>query len=63
MKFNLVVDILDSDIDETMEINNCTRQEAIDQIGNVLYLGLSCIDAMLHRTTGIDSTDSYVEKD
>jgi hypothetical protein len=62
MKFNIVVDINEWDIVEAMELNNCTKQEAIDQITNVFYLGLSCIDGMLHRTTGIDCTDSYVEK-
>lgn len=62
MKFNLVIDIADADIAEAMEINNCDKQEAIDRITNNLYLGASCIDAMLHRTMGIDGTDSYVEK-
>lgn len=62
MKFNLVIDIADADIAEAMELNRVSRQEAIDQITNNLYLGLSCIDAMLHRTMGIDGTDSYVEK-
>lgn len=61
MKFNLVIDIADADIDEAMELNRITRQEAIDQITNNFYLGLSCIDAMLHRTMGIDGTDSYVK--
>jgi len=62
MKFSISIDILDCDIDEVMELNHCTKQEAIDQITNVFYLGLSCIDGMLHRVTGIDGTDSYVEK-
>lgn len=62
MKFSIVVDVLDADIDEVMDLNNCTKQEAIDQITNVFYLGLSCIDGMLHRVTGIDGVDSYVEK-
>jgi len=62
MKFNLIVDIEEHQIEEAMELNNCTRQEAIDQIGNTLYLGLSCIDGMLHRTMGIEGTDSYMEK-
>ena len=62
MKFNLVVDIEDYEITEAMDLNNCTRQQAIDQITNNLYLGLSCIDAMLHRTMGIETTDSYVKK-
>ena len=62
MKFNIVIDILDSDIDEAMALNNCNRQEAIDQITNVFYLGLSCIDGMLNRTVGIDGADSYVER-
>lgn len=62
MKFSIVIDVHENDIAEAMELNNCTKQEAIDQITNVFYLGLSCIDGMLHRTTGIDCTDSYVEK-
>lgn len=61
MKFNLVIDIADADIAEAMEINNCNKQEAIDRITNNLYLGASCIDAMLHRTMGIEGTDSYVK--
>lgn len=62
-KFNLVVDIEEYDIVEAMDLNKLTRQQAIDQITNNLYLGLSCIDAMLHRTMGIECTDSYVEKE
>ena len=62
MQFNLVVDIADADIAEAMEINNCDKQEAIGRITNNIYLGLSCIDALLYRTMGIDGADSYVEK-
>lgn len=61
MKFNLVVDIAEDDIVQAMEINSCNREDAIGQITNNLYLGLSCIDAMLYRTMGIDGTDSYVK--
>ena len=62
MKFNLVIDVAESDIVDAMEINNCNKQEVVDRITNNIYLGLSCIDAMLYRTLGIDGTDSYVEK-
>jgi hypothetical protein len=60
MQFNLMVDINESDIVEAMEVNSLTREEAIHRIGNNLYMGLSCIDAMLHRDLGIECTDSYV---
>lgn len=62
MKFNLVIDIDEADIEQAMELNNVDREEAVNQITNNLYLGLSCIDAMLHRTMGIDGTNSFVEK-
>jgi hypothetical protein len=62
MKFNLVIEVDDSDILEAMDLNNCTREEAIQQLTNHFYLGLSCIDAMLFRSMGIDSTNSFVEK-
>lgn len=61
MKFNLVVDIDEADIAEAMEINQLTREFLKHKIGNHLYMGLSCIDAMLHRDLGIEGTDSYVE--
>jgi hypothetical protein len=62
MKFNVVVDVMESDIEEAMDLNNCTQQDAINQISNTIYMGLSCIDAILFRTMGIECTDSYVEK-
>lgn len=62
MRFNLVIDVAESDIVDAMEINNCNKQEIVDRITNNFYLGLSCIDAMLYRTLGIDGTNSYVEK-
>lgn len=60
MQFNLTVDINEADILEAMDMNLLTREEAIHRVTNNLYMGLSCIDAMLNRDLGIDCTDSYV---
>ena len=60
MQFNLTVDINEADILEAMDMNSLTREETIHRITNNLYMGLSCIDAMLNRDLGIDCTDSYV---
>jgi hypothetical protein len=62
MEFTMTVDVTESDIIEAMDINGLTREEAIWRISNNLYMGLSCIDAMLHRDLGIESTESFVHK-
>ena len=63
MQFNLTIDINESDILEAMEDNCLNREDAINRITNNLYMGLSCIDAILNRDLGIDCTDSYVQID
>ena len=60
MKFNLTVEVSDSDITEAMQVNGLSQSEVIQKVRNNLYLGLSCIDGILHRDMGIDSTDSFV---
>jgi len=63
MKFNLVVEIDDADIDLFVaDSPSATKEDVINSIGNTMYLGLSCIDGMLNRQFDIDNTDSYVEK-
>lgn len=62
MRFNMVIDINESDIAEAMEDNVLTRVEAINRITNNIYMGLSCIDAILNRDLGIECTESFVER-
>ena len=63
MKFTLIVEIDDKYIDAFVSDSpSATRQDVVNGIGNTMYLGLSCIDGMLHRQYDIDSTDSYVER-
>jgi hypothetical protein len=63
MEFTITIDVNESDIVEAMDINNLTREEAINRITNNFYMGLSCIDAMLHRDLGIECTESFVHKE
>ena len=64
MKFTLIVEIDDADIDNFVADSPSTsKADVINGIGNTMYLGLSCIDGMLHRQYDIANTDSYVEKE
>lgn len=63
MQFNITIDVNESDIVEAMDINNLTREQTINRITNNFYMGLSCIDAMLHRDLGIECTESFVHKE
>ena len=62
MKFNITIEVCESNIIEAMVDNNLNKEQVINRITNNFYMGLSCIDAMLHRDLGIDGTDSYVER-
>jgi hypothetical protein len=63
MKFNLVVEIDDADIDAFVaDSPSQTKDDVLKGISNTMYLGLSCIDGMLNRQFDIDNTDSYVER-
>jgi hypothetical protein len=59
----MTVEVEEAEIIEAMEDNGLTRDEAIWRITNNLYMGLSCIDAMLHRDLGIETTESFVHKE
>lgn len=61
MQMTITVEIDESYIHEyLLEHSSKTRSEAIGEIGNVLYMGCSAIDAMLERALEISST-SWVE--
>jgi hypothetical protein len=64
MKFTLIVEIDDADIDSFVaDSPSATKQDVLNGISNTMYLGLSCIDGMLNRQFDIDNVESYVEKD
>ena len=64
MKFTLIVEIDDADIDSFVaDSPNTSKADVIHGISNTMYLGLSCIDGMLNRQFDIDNVESYVEKD
>jgi hypothetical protein len=46
-----------------MRDNNLSLEDVKHRIGNNLYMGLSCIDAMLNRDLGIEITESFVHKE
>ena len=60
MQFTLIVDINDADIEYYCEVSESTQEDAIKEITNTMYLGLSCIDGMVARQFEITGTDSYV---
>jgi hypothetical protein len=63
MKFTITIEVAESDFIEAIVINDLTREQTRNRINNTLYMGLSCIDAMLHRDLGIESTESFVHKE
>lgn len=61
MKFVIEIEVEDQYISEYMEDNNSNKTDAINEIANVCYLGISCIDAMLDRQMGLPMhSDGYV---
>ena len=58
----MTVDIDLVSIADAMRDNNLSLEDVKHRIGNNLYMGLSCIDAMLNRDLGIESTESFVHK-
>ena len=62
MKFTLIVEIDDADIDDFVTHSSESKDSVLKDISNTMYLGLSCIDGMLNRQFDIDNTDSYVER-
>ena len=63
MQMTITVEIDESYIHEyLLEHSTKTRADAIGDIGNVLYMGCSAIDAMMDRALEIPST-SWVESE
>lgn len=63
MQMTITVEIDEFYITEYLqEYPNKTRADAIGEIGNILYLGCSSVDAMLQRAMEISST-SWVESE
>ena len=63
MKFNLVVDIDDSYIDEYLAENpTVTLKELENQLSNACYLGLDCTNAIIMRQFSFGICDTYVKK-
>jgi hypothetical protein len=63
MKFTLIVEIDDADIDSFVADSPSTNKtDVLNGISNTMYLGLSCIDGMLNRQFDIDNVESYVER-
>jgi hypothetical protein len=62
MKFNLVVEIDDADINDYMKETNASLDEVRGYINNSCYLGLGCIETIVLRQLGIEVNDTYVEK-
>jgi hypothetical protein len=62
MKFTLIVEVSDADIEQYAYESDTFIGDAEKEITNTMYLGLSCIDGMLARQFEITNVDSYVEK-
>jgi len=62
MKFTITVEVEDCYINEHLqEFNKKSRSDLMHEINNTLYLGLSCIDAMLERSLELPC-DSWVNE-
>ena len=59
-RFELIVEIDEKDIEQYAYESGTPINDAIKEITNTMYLGLSCIDGMLARQFEITNTDSYV---
>lgn len=60
MKFNLVIDIPDDVIEQASHNIEMPTDELINKISNTCYLGMDCINAMLHRQYELEAGDWYV---
>jgi hypothetical protein len=60
MKFNLVIDIPDEAIEQASHDIEMPMEELINKISNTCYLGMDCINAMLHRQYELEAGDWYV---
>jgi len=62
MKFNLVVDIDESEIEDYITETNMPHKAVVGLIGNACILGLDCITAIVLRQLAIEVNDTYVEE-
>lgn len=60
VRFHAIVDVNMEDILEYAENNQLNLVDAIQEVNNTVYLGLSCIDGMANRLHGIGNVDSYL---
>jgi hypothetical protein len=60
VRFHAIVDVNMEDILEYAEDNELNLMDAIAEVNNTVYLGLSCIDGMASRLHGISNVDSYL---
>lgn len=60
VRFHAIVDVNMEDILEYAEDNELNLIDAISEVNNTVYLGLSCIDGMAQRLHGISNVDSYL---
>jgi len=59
-RFELIVEISQEEVYNYCEVSNKGNGDALLEITDTMYLGLSCIDGMLNRQYEIDGADSYV---
>ena len=60
VRFHAIVEVALEDILEYAEDNELNLMDAIGEVNNTVYLGLSCIDGMANRQHGIDNIESYL---
>jgi hypothetical protein len=60
VRFHAIVEVNEEDILEYAEDNELNLMDAIAEVNNTVYLGLSCIDGMASRLHGISNVDSYL---
>jgi hypothetical protein len=60
VRFHAIVDVNMEDILEYAEDNELNLMDAIAEVNNTVYLGLSCVDGMASRLHGISNVDSYL---
>lgn len=60
MKFNLVVDIPDDALEQASHELEIPLEDLVSLVNNTCYLGMDCINAMLHRQYELEAGDWYV---
>lgn len=60
VRFHAIVEVDLEDILEYAEDNQLNLNDAIGEVNNTVYLGLSCIDGIASRLHGINDIESYL---